>query len=336
MMIILKFIWRRLATALLAITAVLIAAFLLVRLTPNPVALIAGPEATAEQLRMVQKQLGLDKSVPEQFITYVGHVLTGDFGRSWISGRPVLTEIAERAPFTIELLLWGVALGTVVGVMVGLHAAYRRDGWFDQVTRFASLVGFSVPTYFLGLLMLLVFFYVLEWAPPGMGRLSPLYSAPPFVVGSYVIDGLLAGNFDVARSAAAQLVLPVLCIAIICAAPTIKQTRALALEALEGDYVRYGRAQGMPPRMIRRMVLRNCLAPIITYVGIELVSLMGTTAIIEYVFSWGGLGQYGLSAIMAGDFNAVQGYVVSLACFCVMIFLVVDMIVLLIEPRARA
>jgi ABC-type dipeptide/oligopeptide/nickel transport system permease component len=249
-MIILKFIWRRLATALLAITAVLIAAFLLVRLTPNPVALIAGPEATAEQLRMVQKQLGLDKSVPEQFITYVGHVLTGDFGRSWISGRPVLTEIAERAPFTIELLLWGVAIGTVLGVMVGLHAAYRRDGWFDQVTRFASLVGFSVPTYFLGLLMLLVFFYVLEWAPPGMGRLSPLYSAPPFVVGSYVIDGLIAGNFDVARSAAAQLVLPVLCIAIICAAPTIKQTRALALEALEGDYVRYGRAQGMPPRMI--------------------------------------------------------------------------------------
>ena len=334
-MTILKFIWRRLVTAALAIVVVLVAAFVLLRLTPNPVAMMAGPEATPEQLRMVQRQLGLDRSVPEQFTIYAGRALTGDFGRSWISGRPVIAEIAERAPFTVELLFCGVAIGTIAGIAIGLQAAYRRDGWLDQITRVISLVGFSIPTYFLGLLMLLVFFYILQWAPPGMGRLSPLYTAPPSVTGSYVIDGLLAHNFEVARSAAAQLVLPVLCIASICAAPTMKQMRSLALEVLEGDYVRYGRALGMPPRMMRRMVLRNCLAPMITYVGIELVSLMGTTAIIEYVFSWGGLGHYGLSAIMAGDFNAVQGYVMTLACFSVVIFFMVDMIVLLIEPRAR-
>jgi peptide/nickel transport system permease protein len=334
-MLMIRFIGRRFATAFIAIVAVLIATFFLVRLTPDPAAALAGPEATAAQLAMVKQQLGLDKSVPEQFVIYASHVISGDFGRSWVSQRPVLTEIAERAPFTFELLFWGVAVGAIVGVSVGLHAAYRRDGWFDQMTRFTSLVGFSIPTYFLGLLMLLLFFYILEWAPPGMGRLSPLYSAPPFVTGSYVIDGLIAGDFEVARSAASQLILPVLCIAIVCAAPTIKQTRALALDVLESDYVRYGKALGMPPRMLRRMVLRNCLAPIITFVGIELVSLMGTTAIIEYVFSWGGLGHYGLSAIMVGDFNAVQGYVMSLACFCVLIFLIVDMIVLIIEPRGR-
>jgi len=334
-MTVFRFIYRRIATAFLAIVAVLIATFLLVRLTPDPVATLAGPDATAEQLQMVEKQIGLDKSVPEQFLAYARNILTGDFGRSWISGRPVLQEIAEKAPSTIELLLWGVAIGTIVGVTIGLHAAYARDGWFDQFTRLLSLVGFSVPTYFLGLIALLVFFYFLEWAPPGMGRLSPLYTPPDHVTGSYIIDGFLAGNFDIALSAASQLVLPVLCIAIICAAPTIKQTRALALEVLEGDYVRYGKALGMSPRMIRGMVLRNCLAPIVTFVGIELVSLMGTTAIIEYVFSWGGLGQYGLSAIMKGDFNAVQGYVLVLACFCALIFIVVDLVVLLIEPRGR-
>jgi ABC-type dipeptide/oligopeptide/nickel transport system permease component len=335
-MTIARFIGRRLATALLAIVVILVATFLLVRLTPDPVASLAGPEATAEELRMVRMELGLDRSVPEQFLIYVRHVLHGDFGRSWISGRPVLSEIAERAVFTFELLFWGIAIGTIAGVSVGLHAARRRDGWFDQTSRIASLVGFSIPTYFLGLLMLLIFFYVLEWAPPGMGRLSPLYSAPPFVTGSYIIDGVIAGDFDVARSAASQLILPVLCIAIVCAAPTIKQTRALALEVLEGDYVRYGKALGMSARMMRRMVLRNCLAPIVTFIGVELVSLMGTAAIIEYVFSWGGLGHYGLSAIMAGDYNAVQGYVMVLAFFCVVIFIGVDLIVLAIEPRGRS
>ncbi|MCC6467408.1 MAG: ABC transporter permease [Alphaproteobacteria bacterium] len=330
-----RFLARRLTTALIAVAAVLVATFLLVRLTPDPVAVLAGPEATPAQIQAMRQQLGLDRSVAQQFLIYAERALAGDFGRSWISGRPVLTEIAERAPFTVELLIWGIALGTVVGVAIGLQAAYRRDGWFDQVTRVLSLAGFSIPTYFLGLLMLLVFFYLLQWAPPGMGRLSPLYSAPPFVTGSYVFDGLLAGKLNVAWSAAAQLVLPVCCIAIICAAPTIKQVRALALDALESDYIRYGRAQGMPAGMLRRMVLRNCLAPIVTFVGLELVSLMGTTAIIEYVFSWGGLGHYGLSAIIAGDFNAVQGYVLTLACFCVAIFLAVDLIVLAIEPRSR-
>jgi peptide/nickel transport system permease protein len=215
--------------------------------------------------------------------------------------------------------------------MVGLHAAYRRDGWFDQVTRFASLVGFSVPTYFLGLLMLLVFFYVLERRRVWAG--CHIYSASPFVVGSYVISRLLAENpMSPARQPRN------LCCRCSASLNLRRPDQANARprpEALEGTtFVTAGRVHAAT--LIRRMVLRNCLAPIVTYVGIELVSLMGTTAIIEYVFSWGGLGQYGLSAIMAGDFNAVQGYVVSLACFCVMIFLVVDMIVLLIEPRARA
>jgi peptide/nickel transport system permease protein len=263
-------------------------------------------------------------------------VAGGDLGRSWISNRPVLADILERIPITLELLFWGVGLGAAVGVAIGLRAAWHRDGAFDQVARIVSLVGFSVPTYFLALLALLVFFYMLEWAPPGMGRLSMILTAPPRITGSVLIDGLLAGRGDVAHSAFSQLVLPVLCIAIIAAAPTVKQTRAIAIEVLASDYVRYARAAGLPAHRVRRIALRNCMVPVVTFIGSELTGLIGTTALIEYVFSWGGLGQYGLNAIIRGDFAAVQGYVLTLALFSVLVFLTVDLIVRAIEPRAGA
>jgi peptide/nickel transport system permease protein len=184
--------------------------------------------------------------------------------------------------------------------------------------------------------MLFVFFYLLEWAPPGMGRLSLFLDPPPFVTGSYLLDGLIAARWDVASSAFAQLVLPVLCVAIISAAPIIKQTRAIALEVLSSDYIRYARAQGLPQQEVRRMALRNSATPVVTFVGTEVTGLVGTTALIEYVFAWGGVGQYGLSAIIQNDFAAIQGYVLLLALFSVVVFLLVDIFVLLTEPRAGA
>lgn len=333
----LRFILRRLLGSIPAVIAILVVTFLLVRLGgQSPVALLAGPTATREEIQIITAELGLDRPVWEQFLIYAGTIAGGDLGRSWISNRPVLADILERLPVTLELLLWGVGLGAAVGIAVGLRAAWHRDGAFDQVARIVSLVGFSVPTYFLALLALLVFFYMLEWAPPGMGRLSMLLTSPPRITGSYLIDGLIAGQGEVARSAFAQLVLPVLCIALIAAAPTVKQTRAIAIEVLGSDFVRYARAAGLPASRVRRIALRNCLVPVVTFVGSELTGLIGTTALIEYVFSWGGLGQYGLNAIIRGDFAAVQGYVLTLACFSVLVFLTVDLIVRAIEPRAGA
>ena len=157
---------------------------------------------------------------------------------------------------------------------------------------------------------------------------------PPWVTGSYLIDGLLAADWEVAYSAAAQLVLPVLCVTILAIAPIIKQTRAIAIEVLNSDYVRFARASGLGPADMRRMVLRNSLAPVITFVGTEITSLVGTTALVEYVFAWGGLGHYGLNALISADFAVVQGYVLFLSLFSVLVFMAVDVAVLVIEPRA--
>jgi ABC-type dipeptide/oligopeptide/nickel transport system permease component len=328
---------RRVLLIVPLLVAILLFTFLLVRIGgQDPVGLLAGPTATQAEIEMIRSQLALDQPIWVQFGVYFGKVLQGDLGASWLSNRPILTELLERAPATFELLFWGVLIGAGIAIPVGLRAAFRPDGAFDQASRFLSLLGFSIPTYWLGLVMLFVFFFLMEWAPPGMGRLSLFLEPPPAVTGSYLIDGLIAAQWDVASSAFAQLVLPVLCVAIISAAPIIKQTRAIALEVLSSDYIRYARAQGLPQHEVRRMALRNSTTPIVTFVGTELTGLVGTTSLIEYVFAWGGMGQYGLSAIIQNDFAAIQGYVLVLALFSVLVFLLVDVIVMLTEPRAGA
>jgi ABC-type dipeptide/oligopeptide/nickel transport system permease component len=328
---------RRLVLAVPLLVGILFFTFMLVRIGgQDPVGLLAGPTATAEEVEMIRSDLGLDQPLFTQFAIYLGNVLQGDIGRSWISNRSVLTDIAERIPITLELLLWGVALGAVIGVPVGLRAAFKHDRLFDHISRSVSLLGFSIPTYFLGLLLLFVFFFLLGWAPPGLGRISLLITPPPTVTGSYLIDGLLAGDFEAAGSALSQLILPVVAVAIISAAPIVKQTRAIALEMIGSDFVRFARASGLPAERVRRIVLKNSGTPVTTFIGTELAGLVGSVSLIEYVFAWGGVGQYGLNAIIRGDFAAVQGYVMFLALFSLVVFIIVDVLVMILEPRAGA
>ncbi|MBS7700438.1 MULTISPECIES: ABC transporter permease [unclassified Chelatococcus] len=331
------FLFRRLALTIPILFGVMLFAFVLVRLGgQEPVALLGGPTASAQQLEEIRQELGLDKSIPEQFAVYAGKVLSLDLGTSWLNNRPVLGDLLSRIPATLELLLLGVGLGALIGIPTGLHAATHPNGRFDHLSRFLSLLGFSIPTYWLGLLVIFVFFYLLGWAPPPMGRISLMVTPPPAITGSYVIDALLAADTEALSSAAAQLALPVLCLAIVAAAPIIKQTRAIALDVLSSDFVRYARASGLPPRVMKRLVLRNSLVPLITFIGTELAGLVGTSSLIELVFAWGGAGQYGLSAIIQGDFVAVQGYVLYVTLASLVIFLVVDLAVILLEPRVQA
>ena len=334
-MVLARFLLRRLVVVIPLLVGVLLLTFMLVRLSgQDPVALLAGPTATEGEIAMIRTQLGLDRPIWVQFGLYLAQVSGGDLGRSWLTNRPILTDIVERIPATLELAVLGVGLGALIGIPLGLLAAHRHGSGLDWITRVLSLLGFSIPTYFLGLLMLLVFFYLLEIAPPGMGRISLMVTPPPTVTGSYLLDALLAGDAEAARSAASQLMLPVICVAIISAAPMIKQTRAIALEVLGTEFIRFARASGLAERVVRRIALRNSFTPVATFAGGELVGLLGTISLIEYVFAWGGLGQYGLTAVTRGDFAAVQAYVLTLAVFAILVFLIVDMLVLAFEPRA--
>ncbi len=318
------------------LVGVMFLTFMLVRIGGlDPVGLLAGPTATAEEFEIITEELGLDQPLWKQFLIYAQNVAQGDLGESWLSNRPVLDDIAARSVVSLELLFWGIGIGTFIGVPIGLRAAFKPNGRFDQSTRILSLLGFSIPTYWLGLVMLFVFFYLLRWAPPGMGRISLMVSPPDFVTGSYLIDSLLSSNWRAAYSSLSHLILPVICLAIVSAAPIIKQTRAIALEVISSDAVRYARACGLKAKTVRQIVFRNSATPVLTFIGTEITGLVGTMSLIEYVFAWGGLGQYGLNAIVRGDFTAVQGYVLVLALFSVLIFLIVDIVVALIEPRVE-
>lgn len=332
----LGFLARRLAVSLPLVVAVVFVAFMLVRIGgSDPVALLAGPTASTQELASIRAGLGLDRSLIAQFGIYMGKAVRGDLGESWLSNKQVIDEIRSRAPVTLELLLWGVGIGALVGIPLGARAAARRGSTFDQVVRAVSLAGFSIPTYWLGLIAILVFFYYLNLAPAPMGRLDPALEAPAPIIGSYLIDALLRGQWEVARSAFTHLLLPMLTIAVVACAPIMKQSRAIASELVDSEFIRFARSSGLGERRIHRMVLRNSLVPVLTFLGTEIVGLLGTSSLIELIFSWGGIGQWGLQSILNGDFAAIQGYVLFAALLSVVVFIIIDAANYLLEPRGR-
>lgn len=331
-----RFLVVRLAVAAPVVLGIVFLTFMLIRIgNLDPVAMLAGPMADQQMLDTVRRQLDLDRPLFEQFITYLTRLAHGDLGVSWQGGKSVAEEILLHLPVTLELVILSVTVATAIGVPIGLRAAFRPNRSFDQMARFGALTCFSVPTYWLGLMAIFVFFYLLRWAPPPMGRIGLEVAAPALVTGSLLIDSVIAGNWAALRSAAAQLVLPVACFTIVATAPIIKQTRAIAIEVLSSDYIRHARACGFSRATLRRIALRNSLAPILTFLGTEFTSLLAAASLIEYIFAWGGIGQWGLNAILLGDFAVVQGYVLTLALASVIVFVVVDLAVLLLEPRAR-
>lgn len=327
----------RLLLAVPILFGMLALTFMLVRVGSNdPVALLAGPTPTDREIAEITARLKLDQPLWRQFAEFVSLVVRFDLGRSWLSEKPVLDELLSRLPATLEMVLGGALLGALVAVPAGLAAAMRPNGALDHAVRIVSLIGFGMPTIFLGIVLVFVFFYLLGWAPPPMGRIDILITAPPVVTGSYVIDAALARDWEALRSALARLVLPCVAVAIVYAAPLISQTRAIALDVLASDYVRYARSAGLRPGDIRRMVWRNSAVPVLTYGATELTALFGAAAVLELIFSWGGVSQFGLLAILKGDFAVVQGFVLLMSAIALVIFAVTDAIVLWLEPRARA
>ncbi len=331
----LRFLIRRLLLMIPLLFGIVFVTFMLVRIGgQDAVGMLSGPMANEAEVEEIRRSLGLDRPFIEQFVVYLGNLLQGDLGKSWQSNVPVLDEILLRLPASLELLILAILVGTSVGIPAGLYAAYNPNRLFDQISRFGSLVGFSIPTYWFALVATFVFFFLLRWAAAPMGRIGMDVFPPPDITGSYLIDALATGRWDAAASAAHRLMLPVIVFAIIVSAPIIKQTRAIALEAMNSDYIRYARACGYGPRLVRRIAMRASLVPVVTFIGSEVATMLLAVSLIELIFAWGGLGQWGLNAILFGDFAAVQGYVLVLASFSAFVFLFVDLIVLLLEPRA--
>jgi peptide/nickel transport system permease protein len=326
---------RRVLGALPNVIGVIIVTFLLTRALPgDPAAYFAGPAATPEAIEQVRKSLGLDRSLVHQFALYTKDLLNGDLGSSLSTGQPVLRELATRLPASLELTLCALFIAVAVAIPLGVLAATRPGSGIDHLCRIVATVGVSLPTFFTGLLLAYVFYFLLGIAPAPLGRLDVSFSSPPTVTGFYLVDSLLDGDLELFRAAAAQLVLPAVTLALFVMAPLMRMTRASMLGVLSSDFIRTARASGLPrSKVLYAYAFRNALLPIITTLGMVFSFLLGSNVLVEKVFAWPGIGSYVIEALVASDYAPVQGFVLTMALLYVALNLAIDVVYGLIDPR---
>lgn len=329
------FLRRLAATIAMAIAATLVV-FLIAHTVPaDPVLAQLGDRAAAnpELVARYRAHWGLDQPLWVQYRVFLVGLAHGDLGKSIVSRRPVVEDIAQYAPATFELATAAALLVLVIGVPLGVAAAVRRDSWIDHLARVLSLVGVSAPTFWLAFVALAVFYGWLHIAP-SPGRLGLTELPPPTVTGLYLVDSLLAGDLGAFRSAVAHLVLPSLVLAAATVGLITRTTRASMLDVLGQDYIRMARAKGLPKaKVILRHALRTALIPIVTLGGVTYAELLAGAVLTETIFSWPGLGRFTFDSAVALDFPALMGVSLVVAVVFLVVNLAVDLSYAFIDPR---
>jgi peptide/nickel transport system permease protein len=330
-----RYLLRRLALTFPILLGVSLLVFLMLHSAGgDPAQMILGARADPASIAALRQEMGLDRPLPVQYVEFLSRAVRGDLGRSYRSNTPVIDEIAARFPATIELAVASMLIAVVVGVIVGTLAAVKRHTAVDYTSSAGVLLGVSLPTFWLGIILIIVFGLWLRWLPIS-GRVNPRLGADPSAP-FLTIAALLQGNWPVAKDAFLHLILPALTLAAWPAAIVARMTRASLIESLGQDYVRTARGKGLEERMIvSGHAARNALLPVLTVVGLEFGTLLGGAVITETIFSWPGLGQLTVNAIGARDYQIVQGVVLLLATVFVLLNLLVDVLYAVLDPRIR-
>ncbi len=333
------FIARRLAGSAAVLLGLSVITFALARLVPsNPAAVYIGPKARPEDIARVAEQLGLNQPVPIQYLTYMRDMLTGDWGTSIGTKRPVLEEILGRLPATLELIIAAMVIAVPAGVLLGILSARWRRRSPDLLVRIVSIVGVSLPAFWLGLLLQVLFFRNLNLLPL-TGRVdADLRFVSPIteLTGFYLFDSVVSGNWTAFSDVAWHLVLPALTLAAYPIGLIARMTRASMLEALGQDYVRAARAAGISERLITyRLALKNALIPVVTVVGLTLAYALTGTFFVEVVFNWPGLGTFAVKGLLNLDYPVIMGITLFGAVGYVLINLAVDLVQAWLDPRTR-
>jgi dipeptide transport system permease protein len=291
---------------------------------------VMAPERHAE----IMHDLGLDRPVYVQYFDYLGNVLHGDLGSSIVTKRPVLQEFGTLFPATLELSLCAMLFAILLGVPAGIFAAVKRGTWFDQGAMGVALVGYSMPIFWWGLLLIVLFSNTLHWTPVS-GRIGLMYFFKP-VTGFMLIDSLLSGQAGAFKSALLSLILPTIVLGTIPLAVIARQTRSAMLEVLGEDYVRTARSKGLAPlRVVGVHALRNAMIPVVTSIGLQVGVLLGGAILTETIFSWPGIGKWMVDAVFKRDYTVVQGGLLLIAAIIMFVNLIVDLMYGLINPRIR-
>ena len=331
-----KFILRRLLLLIPILLGLTVIIFLFIRLLPgDPASAILGERATPESLARVREALGLDRPLPEQYWEYVSGLARGDLGSSFLTNRDVVDDFLQRFPATLELTLAAMLFALVLGIPLGMLTAKRRGSWVDNLGTVVSLIGISIPIFFLGLM--LKFLFAIYWPIlPDSGRIDLIEYLIPRVTNLMTVDALLAGEWGGFIDALRHLVLPGIALGTIPLAIIMRITRASVIDVLNEDYVRTANAKGLHGDVVdRRHVLRNAMLPVVTVIGLQTGLLLGGAILTETIFGWGGVGKWIYDAVLSSDYQVIQSGVLLLALIFVLVNLIVDVSYALLNPRIR-
>ncbi len=332
----LRYLVKRLAVLVPTFIGVSIIAFSFIRLLPgDPVALLSGERVMSpERHAQISHELGYDRPLVVQYFDYLGGVMTGDLGNSIVTKQPILDQFLTLFPATLELSICAIIFAIILGIPAGIFAAIKRGSFWDQTIMGTALVGYSMPIFWWGLLLIIFFSGILQWTPVS-GRISLFYFFPP-VTGFMLIDSLLSGQAGAFKSAVSHLILPTIVLGTIPLAVIARQTRSAMLEVLGEDYVRTARAKGLSPfRVVGIHALRNAMIPVITTIGLQVGVLLAGAILTETIFSWPGIGKWMVDSVFRRDYPVIQGGLLLIAGIIMIVNLIVDLLYGLINPRIR-
>ncbi len=326
----------RILSSLPAILGVVVLTFLLMRVLPGDPAVFfaSSPNAGPAEIEAVRVQMGLDRPILEQLIRYLGDIATGNLGNSVTTGQPVVTDLMQRLPASLELTFVALCIALTLALPLGIIAALRPNSIIDHVVRLVCSLGTCMPTFVSGLLLIYLFYYVLGIAPEPTGRINVFVPTPPAVTNFLLIDALIARDMQAWLAALAQITLPAVTMALFVLAPLARMTRASMLAVLSSEFIRTAQAMGLShSRVIIVYALRNAMIPVLTVIGIVFSTMLGANVLVERVFSWPGVASYALDALLASDYAPVQGFVLLMAVIFVVVNLLIDILYGIADPR---
>ncbi len=330
-----KYIVKRILMLIPVLIGVSIIVFLIMRVfSPDPAPVVLGQHATQQAAEAWRQANGLNDPLYLQYYHFLTEALTGDLGTSYYTKLPVTQEIMTRFPATIELAIAAIVLAAFFGILIGVISAVKKNSIIDNAGMVTALLGVSMPIFWLGILLIILFSGVLHWLPSN-GRIDPILQ-PANITGLYLLDSLMTGDMRTFADALSHLILPASALAMYSMAIITRMTRSSMLDTLQQDYIRTARAKGIAEgKVVWKHALRNGLIPIITVIGLQLGSLLGGAVLTETVFSWPGIGAYTVACILKSDFPVVQGVVLLVATIFVLMNLLVDIVYAFLDPRIK-
>jgi peptide/nickel transport system permease protein len=332
-----QYILRRLIFSAIVVIGVVTITFVIARMIPSdPARMMVGPRAREEQVQKMREQMGLDRPLHEQFIQYVGSLLRLDFGISFSSRQPIINELKQFLPATLELVFISVFMAVIIGIPLGVITSARPNSWLDQIIRVVTISGVSIPAFFLALILQIIFFQHLGWLPLAsrLDRDIVLYNPVTVKTGFFLIDTIITGNWPAFKSALMHVILPALTLAVYPICLVARVTRASMLEVLAENFIRSARASGLPEWMIlSQLALKNAVTPALTLVALSAAYSITGAFLVESVFVWPGIGQYAFSAVQAVDFPVIMAITLVVTFSYIAINLLIDVLQAMLDPR---